>query len=222
MRELGASATVRATNIVLSNDTTIQALSNDFAGEAGANQGWSSFTELWAFTSESSRRLWEELTPVPTRRNSVRFVDTPAGFEGESDLLWQLYLLGIDKAEHPHGQGERIHADLPIFVNRDARVFLYWDHEPRMPWQTPAYYAAQKRTLRPSTYLRLHENRWTSGVSSLITAELWDPNVDRDHRPALAAPDLEGMSAWMRRSSTTRPPSWRWPRDETRARVLWS
>lgn len=184
--ELGRSADVKARIITLSNGTTIQPIANDFAGEAGANQGWSSWTELWAFTSESSRRLWEELTPVPTRRNSIRFIDTYAGFEGESDLLFSLYKLGVSPDEHPEGQGERLHPDLPIFANRDARLFVYWDHEPRMPWQTPAYYEGQRRMLRPSTYLRLHENRWTVGVSTFLTPELWDPCIDHSRQPLIA------------------------------------
>jgi len=45
------------------------------------------FDELWAFTSERSRRLWDELVPVPTRAVSVRVTVTYAGFEGESALL---------------------------------------------------------------------------------------------------------------------------------------
>lgn len=183
--ELGTAADVRAQAIILANGTTITALANDYAGEAGANQGWSSWTELWAYTSESSRRLWEELTPVPTRRNSVRFVDTCAGFEGESVLLRQLYLLGVAPDAHPDGEGERLHPELPIYGNRAARLFVYWDHEPRMPWQTASYYAGQRRALRPSTYLRLHENRWTTAESVFLTPELWDPSVDPSHRPSL-------------------------------------
>jgi hypothetical protein len=180
------SADVKARTIALSNGTTIQALANDYAGEAGANQGATSWTELWAFTSEASHRLWEELTPVPTRRNSIRVIDTYAGFEGESDLLFSLYKLGVAPDEHREGQGERLHPDLPIFANRAARLFVYWDHEPRMPWQTPAYYEGQRRTLRPSTYLRLHENRWTTGVSVFLTPELWDPCVDHSLQPLVA------------------------------------
>jgi len=62
----------------------------------------------------------------------VRFISTYAGFEGESELLMNLYKQVVSKDEHPDGQGEWIHPDLPIYVNREAR-FAYWDHEPRMP-----------------------------------------------------------------------------------------
>jgi hypothetical protein len=136
-----------------------------------------SYDELWSYTSESSRRLWEELTSVPTRTNSIRFVSTYAGFEGESDLLMDLYRQSVGKDEHPDVQGERIHPDLPIYANPEARIFAYWDHAPRLPWQTAEYYESQQKTLRPGTYLRLHENHWTTSESTFITPEMWDACV---------------------------------------------
>jgi hypothetical protein len=86
--------------------------------------------------------------------------------------------------EHPEGQGERIHPTLPISANREARLFAYWDHEPQMPWQTQEYYDSQKKTLRPGTYLRLHENQWAVSEETFITPEMWDPCVDQSHRPS--------------------------------------
>jgi hypothetical protein len=148
-----------------------------------------SWDELWGYTSESARRLWEELTPVPTRKNSVRFITTYAGWEHQSTLLWELYTQGVSPDEHPEGQAERLHPKWPIYVNREARLCVYWDHDPRMPWQTPAYYASQRRTLRPGTYLRLHENRWATSEEAFITPALWDPCVDRGLSQVLRARD---------------------------------
>ena len=59
-----------------------------------------------------------------------------------------------------------------------------------MPWQTPAYYKAQRQSLRPNTYARLHENRWTSGESSFITAQQWDACVDSTLSPVIAGASL--------------------------------
>jgi hypothetical protein len=87
----------------LANGTTATAISGDYAGAAGSNHGFVSYDELWGYVSEASTGLWEELTPVPTRKNSIRF----------------------------KGQGERLHPELPLFANREARLFAYWDHEPR-------------------------------------------------------------------------------------------
>jgi len=96
----------------------------------------------------------------------------------------------VSKEKHPEGQGEKLHPDLPIFANREARIFVYWDHEPRMEWQTDAYYQSQKKTLRPGTYLRLHENRWAAAEETFITPEMWDPCVNPDHRPSITDREL--------------------------------
>ena len=182
---LGKSAEIQSRQIILTNGTTITALSTDYSGAAGSNHGLTSWDELWAYTSESSQRLWDELTPVPTRKNSIRFITTYAGWQNESALLWNLYKQGVGKEEHPEGQGERIHPTLPVYANREARLFVYWDHEPRMAWQTEDYYKAQRLSLRAGTYLRHHENRWVSAESTFILPELWDPCVDPQSRPLL-------------------------------------
>jgi hypothetical protein len=123
---LARSATITAKAIELSNGSRIIVLASEYAGAAGSNHGLTSWDELWGYTSESSRRLWEELTPVPTRRNSVRFITTYAGWEGESELLRDLYKLGVGPEEHPEGQGERCSPKLPLYANQDARLLVYW------------------------------------------------------------------------------------------------
>ena len=62
---------------------TITALASDYAGAAGANPTISTFDELWGYTSERSRRLWDEMVPPPTRKIACRLTTTYAGFEGE-------------------------------------------------------------------------------------------------------------------------------------------
>ncbi len=96
-RLLAMSAEVQMAKITLSNGTTIIPLATEYASAAGSNHGLTSFDELWGYASESSRRLWEELTPVPTRKNSIRFITTYAGWEGESQLLFDLYKQGVSQ-----------------------------------------------------------------------------------------------------------------------------
>lgn len=170
----------------LSTGTTITALASEYAGAAGSRHGLVVFDELWAYTSERSRRLWDELTPVPTRKNSIRLVVTYAGFEGESDLLWDLCQRGL--------KGQQVDQALPIYTN--GRLFMYWDHEPRMPWQTPEYYEEQRQSLRPNAYLRLHENRWVSGENSFVDMDWWDACIDHSLHPLVASKDLP---VWVRR-----------------------
>ena len=63
-----------------------------------------------------------------------------------------------------------------------------------MAWQTQEYYQSQKKTLRPGTYLRLHENKWASAEQIFITGEMWDPCVDREHRLSVFTGDRPGLS----------------------------
>ena len=75
-----------APNCGLRAGQSITAIPSNFATAAGGNQNISVFDELWAFTSERSRRLWDELVPPPTRQIACRLTTTYAGYEGESLL----------------------------------------------------------------------------------------------------------------------------------------
>jgi phage terminase large subunit-like protein len=186
---LNAEAHITRNFITLDNGTTIKAIPSDYAGEAGANQGLASFDELWGFMSERSRRLYEELTPVPTRKNSIRFISTYAGWENESVLLEEIYNRVFDKQGNVKAGVNQPLPGLSVYTIGD--LFVYWDHEPRMPWQTPEYYASQRADLRLNTYLRLHENRWVSNESSFFDMQEWDACVDPDYRPPLPNPQLQ-------------------------------
>jgi phage terminase large subunit-like protein len=153
--------------IVFPDGGHLEALPHDYAGEAGANQAITLWTELWAFHSERSERLWEEFTPVPTRLNSIRWVDSYAGFRDESLLLWKLYEATVLK-------GRRVHGTLPMWEDVTGTIVCYWGTTPHMPWQTPAYYAQQRAQLRPQTFARLHQNKWDTSRSAFIKADQWD------------------------------------------------
>jgi phage terminase large subunit-like protein len=94
---LRPDAKITADRIVFQafHGATISAVTNDYAGMAGANPTISVFDELWGFVLESGRRLWDEMIPPPTRKISCRLVVTYAGFSGESVLLEELYRRGM-------------------------------------------------------------------------------------------------------------------------------
>jgi phage terminase large subunit-like protein len=182
--DLRQTVDVQRLLIRFDNDTTIKAIPSDYTGEAGANQGLASFDELWGFMSEKSTRLFEELCPVPTRKNSIRFISTYAGWEGESILLEDLYGRIFDKQGNiKPGVKRPLGENFPVYTIGD--LFMYWDHEARMPWQTETYYESQREDLRVNTYLRLHENKWVSNESSFFDMQDWDGCVDPDHYPPL-------------------------------------
>jgi phage terminase large subunit-like protein len=160
--------------IDLPNGTFIQALAQSYKAVAGSRHALTLWDELWGTTSELDRRVWDEMTPIPTVQNSLRFISTYAGFENESELLWEMYLRGVGIDEHDNGRAERIEGmkDIPVWAN--GRLFTYWTHEPTMPWQTTAYYEEQMQSERPSAFLRLHLNQWVTSQESFIPVEWVD------------------------------------------------
>lgn len=180
----------------LQNGTIIKAIPNNYEGEAGANYGLTLWSELWAFTSERGTRLYEELVPVPTRKNSMRWIETYAGFEDESDLLLKIFLkIYTDTSEQhlqPGAQVVEALADIETdghpacYEIPSEGLFVFWDHERRMPWQQgergDQYYASLD--LRPSAFVRLCENRWQKSESKFIPPEWWRRSCTREAPPS--------------------------------------
>ena len=174
------SARITASKIEFpSTGATITAIASDYAGAAGANPTFTVFDELWGYTSERSQRLWDEMVPVPTRKVSVRLTVTYAGFEGESELLQQLYNRGL--------KGEEIAPSL----YRQPGLLMAWHHEPIAPWQSPAWVEEMRSTLRPNAFLRLICNQWVSSESTFVPPEWWQACTDPDLGPELANPSLQ-------------------------------
>jgi phage terminase large subunit-like protein len=177
--KLGIKATAK--RVDYENGTFIQVLAQHYASAAGSRQSGVIFDELWAYASEKSRRMWAEMTPPPTIENSMRIVATYAGFENESDQLLDMYNLCFKKENGKFVNGEVV-PELADIVNargesvcrRNGRTFIYWDSEPRLPWQNSTYYESQLQTLRPADFLRMHRNQWVSSTESFIPVELWD------------------------------------------------
>lgn len=182
---LAQSAKILAESITLSNGTTIEAISSDYKGAAGSRHSLVVYDELWGFSLERAERLFEELTPPPTEPNAWVLIATYAGWTGESVLLERLYKRGL--------AGERIDDTLELYRHDD--LVMFWSHTARQPWQTEQYYTSQRAILRPSTFLRLHENRWVSAESAFITPELWDACVQADHGPVLPSKSGEEFVA---------------------------
>ncbi len=208
---LTGTATVTADVLAFADGATITALPADYAGAAGANPAIVAFDELWAYTSERSRRLWDELVPVPTRPVSVRLTTTYAGFEGESDLLEELARRGR--------AGEEI---APGLYRQDG-FLMFWTHEPVAPWQTPAWLAQMRRQLRPSAYLRMVENRFVAGAAGFVDPAWWAACEQPELRPVVRDPALAvwvGVDASVTRDQTAIA-AVTWREDVKRVRLVW-
>jgi phage terminase large subunit-like protein len=171
----------------------IFALSNDYASAAGSNANIVVADELWAFSTERSHRLWDEVSPPPTRKIACRLTVAYAGFTGESKLLESLYARGL--------KGEEIEPDL----YRSSGMLMFWTHRPTAPWQTEAWVEQMRETMRPNAFLRLIENRWVSSDSTFVDLEWYDACVDPDAKPLLLDHQLAvwvGVDASVKRDAT--------------------
>ena len=150
------------------------------ASQAGSYASLSIWDELWGYDQESSEILWSEFSPIPQLfGKSLRLVVTYAGHRARSNLLWKLYLAGVDPSEHPEGQAtsagllDAAGDLLPVYEN--GAQLTYWDHIHRAPeitGATPAFLAARKAdtSVRANDYERLWHNNWTAGEEEYITA----------------------------------------------------
>lgn len=156
---------------------TIQALAQEYKSASGSRHALTLWDELWTYVSDTSRRMWVEMTPIkiPGVPVSLRFVATYAGFEGESDLLWDLYDKIINEGTAVAGLEDIAHASGEPTCWENGRMFAYWDSAHRMPWQTEDYYLEQMASgMKANEYARLHENRWTSGSEPFMPIKWWD------------------------------------------------
>lgn len=151
----------------------------DPKGEAGGNDDLIIFSELWGAHEKAMLQMWAEMTLSPTKfGKSQRWIETYAGYEGESELLYGLYEQGVK-----HGRRLTLTADdgtplndLEVYANDAARMLCLWNGQARLPWQTPAYYAQERASLEPipGAFERMHLNQWVSGVDAFVDMALWD------------------------------------------------
>jgi phage terminase large subunit-like protein len=175
------------------HNAMICTLASNFATAAGANPVISTFDELWAFSSERSHRLWDEMIPPPTRKIACRLCVTYAGFSGESVVLEDLYKRGLTLPQ----VGKSLHAG--------DGLLMFWSHEPVAPWQTQEWLDSSRRSLPPNQYLRMIENRFVTSEGSFISLDDWDAIVDPDMRPLLgdkAVQIVVGIDAGVKHDST--------------------
>jgi hypothetical protein len=177
------------------NGSWVEAIPIDPTGEAGSNADLIIFSELWGSHHAAQQRMWAEMTIPPTKFGySQRWVETYAGYFGESPTLWDLYETATQHGEpHPDAPVLPVWPDgesrLPVWRNLAAGLLLMWNDLPRCPWQTPAYYAQEAHTLPSNEYARLHRNQWVSSVDSFVPPEWWDACAVGPHAGALWDPE---------------------------------
>lgn len=197
---------------MLPNGSIIQAATSDPESEAGGTYGLTVWDELWAYKSDRSRLLWDELMPILTRNISIRFIVTYAGFEDSSDLLYELYTqIFTDSTETELQVGAQPVPELIDIQTTNSKgepipacyevpskgLFYYNDHDNRMMWQVGENAEAHRAEtvglgMLETNILRLLENRWQKTEARLLNSEVLKSsfrnklNVSRSHAMTFA------------------------------------
>ena len=190
--------------IHLPSGSFIEAIPIDPSGEAGSNADQISFSELWGANEDAKQNMWAEMTIPPGKYGKAfRWIESYAGFSGESLLLYSLYELGVlngkrlwpDKL-YPVTESEP--TPLELYVNEEAGMLCLWNTQPRCPWQTKAYYRSEAQILPPNQFARVHRNQWVSSTETFLPVEWWDaclrseeewPKYDVKRQPMVIAMD---------------------------------
>ena len=181
-REMGDQVSIRNYKITLPNNSTIEAIPIDPKGEAGGNDDLIVYSEIWGWKHEIAQRMWTETTLSPLKYGkSMRFVETYAGFSGESPILEELYDRGVTNGECIDSSNE--------FYKND-RLLVIWNTRPTTPWQTKEYYAQEKANLLEVEYNRVHQNMWGSSTQTFVSSEWWQQCQQ-------ALPSYESLEPWV-------------------------
>lgn len=184
------------------NNAMIEALPIDPEGEAGSNADGIFYSELWGAADDAKSRMWTEMTLSPTKfRRSQRVVESYAGYKDTSEVLYNLWEMGVKNGEllwpdklYPVTNGEP--QPLELYVNREARLLCLWNTMPRCPWQTSDYYRQESTILMPDEFARMHRNQWITTTDTFIPIEWWDacrrdaiPEIDKRTHPCILSMD---------------------------------
>jgi len=173
-------------------NATIKAIPSDAGSAAGTNAVCVGLDELWGYTSENARRLWDEMTPPPTRKIACRVTVTYAGYTGESVLLEELFRRG----KHQLLIGDELYAG--------DGLLMAWHTKPIAPWQDEAW-ATKMRRERASEFQRQFLNEFASSSSQFVNMAAWDRCVDPNATPLPSAPHLPvfiGVDAGLKRDAS--------------------
>ena len=195
--------------INLPSGSFIEAIPIDPTGEAGGNADQVTWSELLGSNEKAKQDMWAEQTIPPNKYGrAFRWIESYAGFVGESTLLYSLYQLGVKQGRllwpdklYPVTDGAP--TPLELYVNDEAGMLCLWNTQPRCPWQTKNYYSAEQQILTPNQFLRIHRNQWVSSTETFLPMEWlyacrrtnaeW-PQVDKKRHPMVIAMDA-GVSS---------------------------
>ena len=154
--------------ITYPNGSMVQMVPVDPSGEAGGNDDMVVCSELWGWKKKAHAQMWTETTISPTRFGyAQRWVDTYAGFDGESLTLQNLYD-SVVKSEY------QLRPDLEMYGNPAAHLFATWVTHGLFSWHTADFYAHEATQLTPDEFRRIHKNDWVSSTQAFVDMAWWN------------------------------------------------
>jgi phage terminase large subunit-like protein len=156
--------------IYCANGTRIEAVPVDPSGEAGANPTGIFWTEAWGARQKKHQEMWSEMVLSPTRSgDTFKFVESYAGFRGESVILERLFD-SVVKPEYALTGLPECYAHGPLFAYWCTRRIMPWMHDA----QAKRYYHQEEIDKHPDEFRRVHGNEWVDSTARFVPGEWWD------------------------------------------------
>ena len=214
--KMGEKYSITGYRITAPTGSYIEAIPIDPSGEAGGNADGISWSELWGSNETAKPNMWTEQTIPPAKYGKAfRWIESYAGFSEESDLLYSLYDLGVKQGrqlwpDRLYDVTEGDPTPLELYVNETAGMLCLWNTQPRCPWQTKKYYAAEEQILPTNQFQRIHRNQWVTSSETFVPMAWvyacrrenseW-PAIDIKHHPMIVAMDAatsnDNFALWM-------------------------
>jgi hypothetical protein len=167
--------------VTFANGNTVRAIPSNYRGEAGARFSFFALDEPWGVIYRDGERLVSEFKVDPTRLTSLRLFIGYGGFL-ESKLWLDLLMSGLtgepvpELADIDDGRGEPA-------CWRSGRLFVFWSHQTRQPWQTPEWIESQRKSLSSPQFSRMILCDFVESEGDFIEFEAWEALIDPEHRP---------------------------------------
>ena len=174
-------------------DATIIAIASDAASAAGANPTIVVFDELWGFSRENSRRLWDEMVTSPARKVSAGSPSVMPASPARA-CCWRRFTRAAWRClRSVRACGLATACCSPGTASPSPRG------RPRAGSPTCG------ARMRPNAYARMIENQFVSSESTFVDMRAWDACVEPSLTPVLEDRQLHiwaGVDASVKRDAT--------------------
>lgn len=170
----------------LHTNNTVRALPLKASTQAGGTPVFRGFDEIWDYEGDHAKLFFDEIKESPASEFSLMVITSYPGFEDTDGPLNTILNQYFNADDSPKDNLERVFDDLPLFVNRDDDIAIWWNHDAlRYPWHSQRFLDKKRRD--PSTsengYRRIWEAYRTSREDTFMPMDRWDDCEDETLYP---------------------------------------